>query len=83
MNFVCHGAVGQADTNLSDIAWRSINSTHNALIVAFEENADEGEGLDGDVELRRRQPLPESGVPHGVHWGLMVFVMEWCCQKAE
>ena len=65
MNSVGDMAIWQADADLADVARGGVHASHNTLVISFEKDADQGEGLDGDIELAWRQPLPESGVAHG------------------
>ena len=51
-------SISEADANLLNISWRCVHTSHDSLVVALEEDSDEGKGLDGDVDLRRREPLP-------------------------
>ena len=62
--FVGDGAILKADIYLSNVIWRSIDASHDTLIVPFEENGDQGKDLDGDIELRSRQLLPQCLVCH-------------------
>jgi len=65
VRLVGHRAVGQTNAHLLDIPGGGIDASHDALVIALEEDGDEGEGLDGDVELARRQPLPDCEIAHG------------------
>lgn len=57
-------AIRQSDPDFLDIVGRRIHASHNTLIIAFEEDTDQGERLDSDVQLCWRQLLPEGGVTH-------------------
>ncbi len=54
MKSVCDGAIWLADADLRDVARRRVHSSHDTLIISFEKDADQGEGLDGNIELGRR-----------------------------
>lgn len=73
MKSVCDVAIGQADTHLRDISRRGIHAAHDTLVISFEENANEREGLDSEVELSRREPLPEGSVAHGRWLGSVCY----------
>ena len=64
LRFVGDGAILTANVYLSYVIWRGIDASHDALVVPFEEDSDQREDLDGDVELRRRQLLPQCLVSH-------------------
>lgn len=44
-------AVGAANADCLNISGRGVDTAHNTLIIAFEEYADEGKGLYGEVKL--------------------------------
>ena len=50
--------VGQANVHLLHIVGRCVDASHDTLVVPLKEDSDQGEDLDGNVELRRRQLLP-------------------------
>jgi hypothetical protein len=57
--------VREANANLSNVTRRRIDASYHSLVITFKEDSNEREGLDHYVELRRRQPLPQSGKGHG------------------
>lgn len=51
MKSVRDSAIGEPNTDCFNISWRGVDTAHHTLVIAFEEYADEGEGLYGQVEL--------------------------------
>jgi hypothetical protein len=51
MKSIRDSAVGKPYADCFNISWRGVNTAHNTLVIAFEEYADEREGLYGEVEL--------------------------------
>lgn len=43
-------AVGESNADCFNVSWRGVDTAHHTLVIAFEEYADEGEGLYGEVE---------------------------------
>lgn len=46
-----YSAVGESNADRFNISWRGVDTAHNTLVISFEEDADEREGLYGEVEL--------------------------------
>ena len=67
MRGIRHLAVELANAHLGQVGWRAIDTTHNSLVIALEEDRDEGEYLNRDVQLARRQALPKRSVPHDLY----------------
>ena len=53
-----------AYANFSYVSRRGVHASHDTLVVAFEEYANEGKCLNSKVELTRREPPPKIGVTH-------------------
>lgn len=66
MEFIGDDAVG-TDTNRVDIVGRGVDASHDTLIIAFEENGDQGEDLNSDGEVARAKALPKLGARRGEH----------------
>ena len=64
MDFVRDSAIWETNANLLDIPWGSVDAAHDTLVIALEENANQGKSLDGDIECSRREPLPNCRVAH-------------------
>lgn len=58
------GAVWETDTDFGHVVGGGVDAAHDTLVIALEEDGDEGEELDEDVELARGEALPEGGVAH-------------------
>lgn len=52
------------DANLCHVGWRGVDTAHDTLVIALEEDRDERENLDGHVQLTRRKPRPYRPVSH-------------------
>lgn len=64
--FCClgHSSISETDADFCNVSGRGIDASHHTLVVSLKENGDERKCLDGDVELRRRQPFPECFETH-------------------
>lgn len=51
MKSIRDSAVGEPNADPFNISWRGVDTAHNTLVIAFEEDANEGECLYGGVEL--------------------------------
>jgi len=59
-----HCAIWQSDAHFLHVSWGRINPSHDTLIISLEEDGNKGEGLNGNVQLGRRQPLPKGSKSH-------------------
>jgi hypothetical protein len=51
----------RTDTDGVDIVGRGVDASHYTLIIAFEEDGDQGEDLNSDGEVARAKALPKLG----------------------